>query len=465
MKNNVLFLVVDCLRADYVDVNKNDAKGLTPFLKDFSKKGVCFEKMITQSSWTKTSVASIITGTYPFTHNVTKILHKIPNELPTIAEVYRDAGYETGHFTSNPYLSSGTGYEKGFNISGFINNDDGNLLNEEIIKGINENADKPFFFYVQYMDTHQPYTVHTAEGREEKEKVMRKFQAGLRSTGKVDILPDELKILKELYAGEVRYSDGVIGNLVKHLEGKNLLEKTIVVLTADHGIELLEHGGLYHSAKLYNEMISVPLIIVGPGIKKGKFISGRVRAVDLFPTLLEYSNLTVPDTVQGISLKKYVEDETVVHCDFPAYSERDRTHEQLKLRTLIEDSWKIILYEKEGSMLKQGFSALITFLRKGEFKMLRGLMKAGKSYFRKKVKKIFQKEKDKTIKTNNIELFELSSDPGEKKNLSGLKKEKEEELFGKLKQFVENKACYHNDGEVEINKEIEERLKNLGYLD
>ncbi len=465
MKKNVLFLVVDCLRADYVDVNKNDAKGLTPFLKDFSKKGVCFEKMITQSSWTKTSVASIITGTYPFTHNVTKILHKIPGELPTIAEVYRDAGYQTGHFTSNPYLSSGTGYEKGFKISGFINSDDGNLLNKEIIRGIDENADKPFFFYVQYMDPHQPYTVHTSEGKEKKEKVMRKFQAGLRSTGKVDISADELKILKELYAGEVKYSDSVIGNLIKHLEEKHLLEKTIVILTADHGIELMEHGGLYHSAKLYNEMISVPLIMVGPGIKNGRFISGSARAVDLFPTLLEYSDLKVPDTVQGVSLKKYIEDETVVRCDFPVYSERDRTHEQLKLRTLIEDSWKIILYEKEGSMLKQGFSALMTFLRKGELTMIRGLMKAGRSYLRKKVKKIFQKEKDTIIKTNDIELFDLSSDPGEKNNLSGLKKEKEEELLVKLKEFVENKASYRNEGEVEINKEIEERLKNLGYLD
>ena len=465
MRKNVLFLVVDCLRADYVDVNKNDAKGLTPFLKDFSKRGVNFEKMITQSSWTKTSVASIITGTYPFTHNVTKILHKIPKELPTIAEVYRDAGYQTGHFTSNPYLSSGTGYEKGFNISGFINSDDGDLLNEEIIKGVDANIDKPFFFYVQYMDPHQPYTVHTAEGKKEKEKVMRKFQAGLRSTGKVDISTDELKILKELYAGEVRYSDSVIGNLIKHLEVNRLLEKTIVVLTADHGIELMEHGGLYHSAKLYNEMISVPLIIVGPGVKKDRFIGGSVRAVDLFPTLLEYSDLTVPDTVQGISLKKFIEDETLVRCDFPVYSERDRTHEQLKLRTLIEDSWKIILYEKEGSMIKQGFSALITFLRKGEFKMIRGLMKAGKSYLRKKVKKIFQKEENKTKTTDKIELFDLSSDPGEKNNLSGLNKEKEEELLGKLKKFVENKVSYRNEGEVEINEEIEERLKNLGYLD
>lgn len=465
MKKNILFLVVDCLRADYVDVNKNEAKGLTPFLKGFSKKGVCFEKLITQSSWTKASVASIMTGTYPFTHNVTKILHKIPRELPTIAEVYRDAGYETGHFTSNPYLSAGTGYERGFNINGFINNDDGNLINEKIINAIDKNVDIPFFFYVQYMDPHQPYTVHTTQGKEEKEKIMRKFQAGLRSTGKVDILPDELDTLKGLYAGEVRYSDSVIKNLIKHLEEKNVLEKTIVVLTADHGIELLEHGGLYHSAKLYNEMIYVPLIIVGPGIKQGKFIRGRVRSVDLFPTLLEYSDLKVPDTVQGTSLRKYIEDKSVVYCDLPAYSERDRTYEQLKLRTLLEDSWKIILYEKEGSMLKQGFSALMTFLRRGELTMIRGLMKAGKSYIRKKIKKVFQRGSEKDVKNKNIELFDLSSDPLEQKNLSETKGDKTKELLEKMNQFVESETHYHSDEKVEINEEIEERLKNLGYLD
>jgi len=464
MPDNILFLVVDCLRADYVDINSKKAKNLTPFIEEFSKRGVCFGRAITQSSWTKTSVASMITGTYPFTHNVHKILYKLPDELPTIAEVYKNSGYTTGYFTSNPYLSVGTSYERGFEIRGIIDKDYGELLNAKIMDAIEANKNTPFFFYVQYMDAHQPYRVHSEKDRLTKEKVMKKYDTGLRSSGKVTISSEELSILKGLYAEEVNYTDGILKQLINHLEKIGLLEKTLVVITADHGIELFEHGGLYHSAKLYNELIRVPLIMVGSRIKEDRFIKGRVRSIDIMPTLLAYSNLKIPATVQGASLLDYINDRDINVLNLPAYSERDRTHQQLKLRTLIKDSWKIISYAKEGETLKKGLSTLMSFIKGREFTMIKGTMKAGKNYIKRKLRNLFQKG-EKSADGNYFELFDLSKDPEEKEDLSSKNIAVKEEMIKKLNNFVEGKGRFYSKGEIDMDEKLEGRLKALGYMD
>jgi len=464
MKNNVLFLVVDCLRSDYVDLNGKKAKGLTPFIKDFSKQGVSFEQAVTQSSWTKTSVASIMTGTYPFTHNVHKILHRIPDGLPTIAEIYKSNGFRTGYFTSNPYLSPGTGYDKGFDVKKIIDKDDGKLLNKAVLDAINQNKNNPFFFYVQYMDTHQPYTVHSKKEKELKEQVMRKFDTGLRSTGKVIISEDEFSILEGLYADEVRYTDGNLKQLIGDLKSGNILNETIVVITADHGIELMEHGGLYHSAKLYNEMISVPLVLVGPGIKKGKFIKGRVRSIDLIPTLLDYSELDPPESLQGISLKNYMEDEDRDFCNLQVYSERDRSHEHLKLRALLKGSWKLISYEKEKSKISANLFVVLSYLFKGDFAMVRDSLRAGKNYLKRKIKGFFQSRNEK-IQKDSYELFDLSIDPKEKTNLSIDNNKILEEMKRSMEDFLISREKFSSEENIEMDKGVEKRLKDLGYLD
>lgn len=464
MQSNILLLVVDCLRSDYVDLSDKKAKGLTPFMEGFSKRGVSFEQAITQSSWTKTSVASIMTGTYPFTHNVHKILHRIPENLPTIAEIYKRNGFKTGYFTSNPYLSPGTGYDRGFDIKKIIDEDDGELLNNEILKAVGQNKDNPFFFYVQYMDTHQPYKVYSEEQKEKKEQIMRKFDTGLRSTGKVDISSDELSVLKELYADEVKYIDEVLKHLISYFERNDFLSNTIIVITADHGIELMEHGGLYHSPKLYNEMISVPLILVGPGIKKGKFIRGMVRSIDLLPTLLDYSKLESPESLQGVSLKSYIEDENKDFCSLRAYSERDRSHEQLKLRTILNNSWKLISYEKEKSRVRGNLFVLFSYLFKGDFAMIRDSFKAGKNYFKRKIKGFFQTKNEKSIK-NSYELFDLSVDPREKTNLSVSNDKMLEEMKKSMEDFLAGRKRFSSGEDIKIDESVEKRLKDLGYLD
>lgn len=463
MGTNVLVLVVDCLRADYVDVNGRRAKGLTPFVEEFSKKGVVFEETITQSSWTKTSVASILTGTYPFTHNVHYILDKIPAELPTIAEAYRNGGYRTGYFTSNPYLKVGTGYEKGFETRKIIDKDYGELLNDELFRAIDADSD-PFFYYVQYMDAHQPYRIHHARDEARQREVMEKFDTGLRSSREISISEEELSILRDMYSQEVRYVDTLLNQVVDYLQKRGRLAGTLVVITADHGIELWEHGGLYHSAKLYNELIRVPFIMVGPEFEGGRFIKGRVRSVDIMPTLLSYSNLASPDTVQGMSLIDCLKNPEIDSLSLLAYSERDRTHEQLKLRCLVRDSWKLITYEKQEGQLKKGVSTFFSLIKNLEVSMIQGAFRAGKNYVKRKLRRTFRKG-DKAAPQEYFELFDLSEDPWERNNIAPQKGEMRDRMHQSLKEFMEGKGEFRSEEKIEMEKDLAERLKALGYID
>jgi len=182
------------------------------------------------------------------------------------------------------------------------------------------------------------------------------------------------------------------------------------------------------------------------------------------PTLLSYSNLDIPETVQGTNLLDYINNRDIDFHEPPAYSERDRTHEQLKLRAFIKDHWKIISFEKEGETLKEGLSTIISFVKDKEFAMIRGAIKAGRNYIKRKIRGIIQK-REKPGDGTYFELFNLSKDPKEKDNLSQKNIAMKEEMVKNLNSFVKGKGKLQSKEKIKIDIEMEDRLKALGYMD
>jgi arylsulfatase A-like enzyme len=115
--------------------------------------------------------------------------------------------------------------------------------------------------------------------------------------------------LKGLYDGEIRFMDDQLALLFEYLNKNNLLSNTLIIITSDHGESIGEHKLLDHGHALYEEQIRVPLIMIGPGIPKGKRISGLVRNIDILPSLVEYLKLPAQSGIQGKSFWSNLKDE------------------------------------------------------------------------------------------------------------------------------------------------------------
>lgn len=274
--NNILLIVIDCLREDMV------REKYMPFLHSLKKKGIYFNNVYAQSSWTKTSIASIMTGLFPFEHNVHTIADKLPDNVSTLAEHLVKKGYDTFYATSNPYLWKGTGFEKGFVDSYCHNVADSDLINEGL--GYASQSNDNWFLYLHLMTLHPPYS----KGMDYEKSVK------------------EVDSILEAYLGDDLY----------------LFKDRAVIITADHGYGFGEHGIYGHNPGLYNELIKVPLLVISPYGWGGKENS--------------YHNLKmIYDVILTQSIS--CEDEII-------YSERWNTSQFQRIQCIIKEDWKLIYY-------------------------------------------------------------------------------------------------------------------------
>jgi arylsulfatase A-like enzyme len=258
---NVLLLVCDALRPDRLGCNgyKRNLPGggrgsTTRFIDGLAERGVVFENCIAQASWTQTSMAR----------------HR--------------------YLPADDYASA-------------------KLLNDEFDWEAADlaRAGKPFFAYIHYMEPHGPYThEHQFRGALAPPdwQYARPFVICRRLSRYHD---DTGKVTAQMPAGEqaavlgmsdacdedVMYMDVQIGRLLGMLRRYGVLDRTYVILTADHGQSFGEHGWCGHKMSLYGEEINVPLIITGPGLGAGGRVKAQVRAVDILPTIAALSGVSV----------------------------------------------------------------------------------------------------------------------------------------------------------------------------
>ena len=289
-KPNILIFLIDALRLDRVG-RSGSSKPTTPHIDRLAQDGVTFTQLMPQSSWTKPSIASLFTSTYPGFHAAQDRPDVLRPGLPSLARALAHRGYETQGFIPNANILPLWGFGHDFNryadvdASDFDRCDDAKVV-DRCIDAIRHAQGRPWFFYVHTMGPHEPY--------DPPDEYARRFPPALPG--------DEREEIKARYDGEIAYSDAQFGRLIAALHESDQYENTLIILLSDHGEEFWEHGGLGHGTTLYEEVLRVPLIQKWPaGRWAGEWREELVEMVDLAPTILDYLDLPPEEAFQGRS--------------------------------------------------------------------------------------------------------------------------------------------------------------------
>ena len=357
----------DTLRADHTGFS-GYGRDITPNIDKFAKIGFVFDNAVSVSSWTLPSSMSWFTGVYPSKHKVTNKftvlpdgkevitnLNRISPQLKTLAEIFKENGYQTGGFTGGAGIHRQFGFDKGFDVY----TDDKDFAGIEYtypkaIEWIKENKDKKLFVFLHGYNIHGQYIPPDGydkrfvdfeykgklTGTKEEQKNMR--EEGL-TRGEIFLTSDDVRFLTALYDEKIQRADEIFSKFVKEYEELGLVSKTVFILTSDHGEELYEHGQIDHGHSLYDELIRVPLIITIPGNNKAKKIADQVRSIDIMPTILDILGLKVGDMInsqlQGESLTTLFKGE---RKNYDAFSETDYRYAIFKKSLRTYDGWKLI---------------------------------------------------------------------------------------------------------------------------
>jgi len=449
---NLLVIGIDTLRADHLSVY-GYSRPTSPNIDELAARGVLWEICISPSSSTAPAHASLWTGTYPHVHGVRRNGQKLAETSVTLAEVLADRGYQTVGFVTNGLIDARHGFDQGFEIYTATGGTDlfsdpsfekatqlqwwysikvvalfgklsgTNLVTKQVRRYLLQEVRQPFFLFVQFLEPHAPYTPpedliaafrRTNVTTDGSMRHLRDIQ-----TGRVQVTSNEVRALEDLYDAEIRRVDIEVGRVLQVLKESGLSQNTLVVFWADHGENMYEHehspgwqrgrkNVFDHLPQLYDSLVHVPLIASWPGrLPEGKRVRGVVGTVEIKEMILSF--LGSPSE-RGGRLDTSGEElfGEALFGETRAYSVRD-------------GDWKLIRYES-----------------------LDGVHLAD-------------------------ELFQLSKDLGEVKNLAGVETKRLRNLESRLERWIE--VTGDNTLSVEANpteafdEETIRRLKALGYID
>lgn len=337
-KLNVILIVIDSLRANHLGCY-GYYRNTSPNIDKLAKEGVLFSRTFSQGARTLISFPSLLTSLYPGVINISKLKDPLSEKFITLPEILKKNGYKTALFGCgglNTISNLDYRFDK-FKLfdtleSHKIKSGIPALLNENILTWLRQEYSEPFFILAHYDYPHAPYDpprpYDNIFGKEVA--IDRKNKKFIHSINLVDNKRylDKFKDSKLLdylisqYDGEIRYTDEQIRLLLEGLENLNLANKTLIILTADHGDEFLEHGGLSHGTQLYDELTQVPLIMKLPGrIAPGNTVANLVMLLDIMPTILDILNIQANNIMQGDSLMPLINN--VIRFRQSVFSETD----------------------------------------------------------------------------------------------------------------------------------------------
>ncbi|MEE8523905.1 MAG: sulfatase-like hydrolase/transferase [Thermoanaerobaculia bacterium] len=286
---NVLLITLDTTRADHLGCYGHDAIE-TPAIDRLAAEGTLYERCYTPVPITLPSHLSILTGTYPVYHGVHENAgFYVAEELTTLAEILERRGYATAAFVGAYPLDSQTGLDHGFDLyddnypssleegkhpglRGFFDERPAAEVARPAMAWIDQRNGEPFFLWTHFFDPHQP---------------------------QIPPPPYRERYADALYDGEIASVDEAVGRILARLEERGLLDRTLIVLTADHGESLGDHGELTHALLLYSSTVRVPLIVRDPRQPSPRRVTVPVTTVDILPTILDRLGLEIPAAVQG----------------------------------------------------------------------------------------------------------------------------------------------------------------------
>lgn len=287
--NQVILIVVDTLRADMLSCSNQASPG-TPNMDHLAADGIRFTQARSASPWTLPSICSILTGFPVDVHQVLTEKTSLPAALPTLAEYMKDAGFHTAAGGWNPLLDAKYQLNRGFDsyyipIDGWFEKtgrekplvppgrrrqgkyNSTPWITEFALDYLAVHEKEDFFLWLHFMDPHLPYlpAPEFMPARDIPDRLLKLAKNPARAKG----TPSELtrsnrEDIQALYEGEVRWVDAGIGKILDRLEELGLYDQALILLTSDHGEEFWEHGGFEHGHSVYDELIQVPLIVKLP---------------------------------------------------------------------------------------------------------------------------------------------------------------------------------------------------------
>jgi len=312
---NVILLTIDTLRKDVLGCY--GGSNFTPFVDSIQKRCIQFTKAHSPGPYTKAAFPGLLTSSYYLEYGKERMLS---GKRVLISEILKKSGIITAGFHSNPYISEDLGWNRGWDVFYDSMEDEvGDMFPyikaEKINKKVNVwlssykmlGGNKPFFLWVHYMDTHEPYipaqpyiesvdsSIHLNE-----EEMFNLFNTVLLNRDISD--RQTIDLLKKLYSAHVIEVDHRIKDFFAILEKWDQLKDSWVIMTTDHGDEFGEHGGLSHDGKMYSELVHVPLIIFDSQREKEELCDTLVSTIDVPPTILHLFGLNPIEAFQGHSL-------------------------------------------------------------------------------------------------------------------------------------------------------------------
>jgi len=312
---NVIVWLTDSTRADKYRVINPKTRVETSVMDAFAKKATVFATAYVQGNESRVSHASLFTSLYPAQHKFIAEKAKLNPAFVTMPEALKALGLHTVGIMANGFIDAFWGFGEGWDVLKNHIHDGGGLKAEDLVKVaktfLEKEHAKPFFTYLGTIDAHVSWRAHAPWIQKyDPEPYSGPYVKALLDptldqivAGKIKMTDrDKVRVLA-LYDSDVSYNDQQFGELLKTLESLGRMEDTMIVLTADHGEEMYDHGRIGHGQSLHEELVHVPLMVYYPPLfPAGKKVEEGVESIDILPTLVDALGGKPPADAQGQSL-------------------------------------------------------------------------------------------------------------------------------------------------------------------
>jgi arylsulfatase A-like enzyme len=406
----------------------------------------------------------MLTGLFPMGHGVMMSHLKLPDAIPTLASTLASAGYDTAAVVNSTWLQKGRwGVARGFEKFLFVEEAvdrraPSTWVTDQAMDWLRELGDGRLFLFVHYYDVHSDYaslpayerlfvTPYTGEADGSAwqlysanladgiiERCRRDFDPNLcelhglyeghvidQSFEKMRFREDDVRHIRELYDAEIRQLDTELGRFFAFLRQHQLMDEALLIVTADHGEEFMEHGSVEHAHAQYQESLRVPLLIRGPGLPRGLRISTPVSLVDIAPTVLGLTRVEPSQPLAGLDLAPLWN-----HAESPAFDDR----------YLYGEASHGLVFEAT----EKGLVPFSRSLRRGRYKL-------------------YYDSRDDAYR-----LYDLEADPGETTDISAREPDLTAQLTERMSQRYRDFHPESRAAQIELDPADAERLRALGYV-
>ncbi|MEE8473907.1 MAG: sulfatase [Myxococcota bacterium] len=365
---DVILVTLDTTRADHLGVYGYE-RDITPFLDRFARDAVTFQRAWAAGAWTLPTHASMLTGKYPSSHGarfnqgasnvaLSEVLegdffarHKasrLPEDEVTLAELLSERGYATAAFAGGPWLAPPFGLMQGYELQDSLATDVGGRSAEELTNRLIAwlaalPADRPAHALINYFDPHSPY--EPPPGFDDLPGVAIPIdpeQNEIFVNGGRRLSARQRRAVVDRYDGEIRYMDHHFGRLIDALREMGRFDDALIIVLADHGELLGEHGFLGHGRWLYEGVLRIPLLVHFPGGEgAGKTEAALISQVDLLPMIASRLGFELAAPVDGVAIGARTHVFAEVYRDpFSVSTYKNRYDRDLS--ALVRWPWKLI---------------------------------------------------------------------------------------------------------------------------